>query len=85
MKFERVIINEIRENILTESNIRNLVKLLDEVMDGVAREQRERLENIEEELEDLKRSLGRIWNLIETSDIDMADASMSTANARRSW
>ena len=73
-KFESLIVGEIRENILTESNIRDLVKLLDEEMDGVAREQRERLEGIEDELEDVKRRLGRIWNLIETTDADMADA-----------
>ena len=74
-KFEKVIVDEIRANILTESNIRDLVKLLDEEMDGVAHEQRERLETIEGELEDVKRRLGRIWNFIETSDTEMADAS----------
>ena len=73
--FEKLIVDEIRANILTESNIRDLVKLLDEEMDGLAREQRERLENIEEELEDVKRRLARIWNFIETSDTEMADAS----------
>ena len=73
--FERLIVSEIRENVLTESNIRDLVKLLDEEMDGVAREQRERLENIEEELEDVKKRLSRIWQVIETTDIEMADAS----------
>ena len=73
--FEKLIVNEIRENVLTESNIRDLVKLLDEEMDGVAREQRERLENIDEELEDVKKRLGRIWQVIETTDIEMADAS----------
>ena len=51
------------------------MKLLDEEMDGVAREQRERLETIEEELEEVKRRLGRIWQVIETTDIEMADAS----------
>ncbi len=73
--FEELIVGNIRENILTESNIRDLVKLLDEEMDGVAREQRERLETIEEELEDVKKRLGRIWHAIETTDIEMADAS----------
>ena len=73
--FEKLIVNEIRENVLTESNIRDLVKLLDEEMDGVAHEQRERLETIEGELEDVKKRLGRIWNFIETSDTEMADAS----------
>ena len=73
--FEKLIVNEIRENVLTESNIRDLVKLLDEEMDGVARDQRERLQNIEEELEDVKKRLGRIWNHIETTDTEMTDAS----------
>ena len=73
--FKKLIDDEIRANVLTESNIRDLVKLLDEEMDGVAREQRERLESIEEELEDVKRKLGRIWHVIETTDIEMADAS----------
>ena len=73
--FEKLIVDEIRANILTESNIRDLVKLLDEKMDGVASEQRERLESIEEELEEVKRRLGRIWQVIETTDIEMADAS----------
>ena len=74
-KFEKIIVDEIRANILTESNIRDLVKLLDEEMDGVASEQRQRLETIEEELEDVKKRLGRIWQVIETTDIEMSDAS----------
>ena len=53
--FEKLIAGNIRENSLTESSIRDLVKLLDEEMDGVAREQRERLETIEGELEEVKR------------------------------
>ena len=61
--------------ILTESNIRDMVKLLDLELDGVAREQRKKLESIEEELEDVKKRLGRIWNAIETTDIEMSDAS----------
>ena len=51
------------------------MKLLDEEMDGVANEQRDRLETIEAELEDVKKRLARIWNFIETSDTEMADAS----------
>ena len=74
--FEKLIVNEIRENVLTESNIRDLVKLLDEEMDGVARDQRERLQNIEEELEDVKNQLGRVWHFIARSDsVDVAEAS----------
>ena len=70
-----MVIEKIRSNVLTESNIRALVRVVGEQMDGVAREQRERLETIETELEDVKRRMGRIWQAIETTDLDMADAS----------
>ena len=87
--FEKLIVNEIRENVLTESNIRDLVKLLDEEMDGVARDQRERLESIDGELEEVKNQLGRVWHFIARSDsVDVAEASTSSWNsgsARRSW
>ena len=74
-RFEKFVVDKIRANVLTESNIRALVKVVDEQMDSVAREQRKRLKTIENELEDVKRKLGRIWHVIETSDIDTADAS----------
>ena len=72
--FEKLIVEQIRENVLTEGNIRDLVKLVDEEMDGVAREQRLRPKSIEDELEEVKRRLGRIWQVLETTDIEMADA-----------
>ena len=74
-RFEEMVVGKIRANVLTEGNIRALVKVVDEQMDGVAREQRKRLEAIEDELEDVKRKLGRIWHFVETTDINMADAS----------
>ena len=74
-RFEELVVGKIRANVLTEGNIRALVKVVDEQMDGVASEQRKRLETIEDELEDVKRKLGRIWHVIETTDLDMADAS----------
>ena len=70
-----MVVGNIRSNILTEGNIRALVKVVDERMDGVASEQCKRLETIENELEEVKRKLGRIWHFIETTDTDMADAS----------
>ena len=51
------------------------MKVVDELMDSVASEQHKRLETIDDELEDVKRKLGRIWHFIEMTDIDMADAS----------
>ena len=72
-RFEEQVVGKIRENVLTESNIRDLVKLVDEEMDGVAKEQRQRLETIELELVDVKRRLDRLYNLVETTDLDIED------------
>ena len=49
------------------------MKLVDEEMDGVAKEQRQRLETIESELVDVKRRLERLYNLVETTDLDIED------------
>ena len=45
-------------------------------MDGVAREQRQKLESIDAELEEVKKQLGRVWHFISKSDsVDVAQAS----------
>ena len=67
-KFEKIIVDELRANILTESNIKDLVKIVDEEMDGVASEQRDRLDTIDGELEEVKKQLGRVWQFIAKSD-----------------
>ena len=72
-RFERLIVDEIRGNILTEGNIRDLVKLVDEEMDGVAHEQRKKLESIESELAEVRRWLDRLFRAIETTDLDISD------------
>ena len=72
-RFERLIIDQIRDHILTEGNIRELVKMLDEEMDGVAREERERLETIEAELEEVRRKMDRLWHIVESSDMEVND------------
>ena len=71
--FERLIIEQLREHILSESNIRALVRLVDEEMDGVAREQRVKLETIEGELAELRRRMDRLWYSVETSDLEIND------------
>ena len=63
-----------RGHILTERNIRELVKMVDEEMDGLAHEQRRKLETVKQELADVNRALDRIWRLVETTDLEMADA-----------
>ena len=72
-RFEKLVVDQIRSNILTEGNIRDLVRLVDEEMDGVAHEQRKKLESIEGELADVRRWLDKLYRAIETSDLDMTD------------
>ena len=74
-RFEELVVAKIRSNVLTKGNIRELVKVVAEEMDSVTREQRKSLRAIEDELEDVKKKLGRIWHHIETTDTAMADAS----------
>ena len=74
-RFEELVVARIRSDILTEGSIQDLVKVVDEEMGGVAREQRKRLKTIEDELQDVKRQLDRIWRYIATSDTVMDDAS----------
>ena len=72
-RFEGMIVEQIRENILTEGNIRDLVRLVDEEMDGVAREQRERLETVEGELAEVRRKMDRLWHAVESTDLEIND------------
>ena len=72
-RFEEMVVGKIRENVLTEFNIRELVKLVDEEMDGIAHEQRQRLETVESELVDVKRRLERLYDLAETTDLNIDD------------
>ena len=75
-RFEELVVERIRSNILTESRMPDLVKLVDEEMDGVTAEQRKGLSTIEAEIQEVKRQLGRLWRFIETSDdVDVDDLS----------
>ena len=49
------------------------MKLLDEEMDGVAYEQREKVEAINEELNEIRRRLDRLWHAVESTDLQIND------------
>ena len=73
-RFEGLIVEQIRDSILTAGNIRDLVRLVHEELDGVAQEQRRKLAGLETEVAEVRRRLDRVWQVIETSDLDLADA-----------
>ena len=72
-RFEELVVNRIRSNILTEDSIHALVKVVESEMGGVTREQRKRLETIDSELADVRQRLGRLYNLVETTDMEVDD------------
>ena len=74
-RFDEMVLEKIRANVLTEAVEPVLVEVVEEEMDGVGREQRKRLQTIEYEIKDVKRRLARVWHVIETTDRDVADAS----------
>ena len=72
-RFEEMVVNKIRSNILTEDSIHALVKVVESEMGGVTREQRKRLQTIDLELTDVRQRLGKLYNLVETTDMDVDD------------
>ena len=72
-RFERTIIDQIRINVLTESNMRTLVELVNEELDEVFQEQNERIEAVEEELIEVRRRMDRLWHAVETTDLEIND------------
>ena len=72
-QFERAIIDQIRVNVLTESNMKALVELVNEELDESIQEQKERLEAMEEELSEVRRRMDRLWYAVETSDLEIND------------
>ncbi len=72
-RFERLVVDQLRANVLTDSNIRDLVRLVGEELDGIAHEQRQKLEAIESELADVRRRLDRLYHLMETTELDISD------------
>ena len=72
-KFEARVIAEVRDHILTEANVRDLVRLVAEEMEEVESAARQKLDAVEKELGDVRRSVERLWRAVETSDMDVSE------------
>lgn len=85
-RLETLVIERIRSNFLTEGNVRELVGLVNEEMEGIASEQRQKLDSIESEVADVGRGPDRLWDLIETTNDDQADTLLQVSDLReRQW
>ena len=72
---EALVVDRIKEHILTEENLRELVRLVNEELDGASYEHRERLKLLEGELADVQRRLERLYDALETGKLNLNDLS----------
>ncbi len=70
-RVEDFIVEKIRERILTEETIVELVTLVAEEIDAMAGELAGRVEVIEGELADVRKRLGRLYEALENSDLTL--------------
>ena len=72
-KFENLVIDKIKEHVLTTENLTRLVHIVNEEMDGLAIEYRQRLDSILDDIADVSRRLERLYDALETGKIQLAD------------
>jgi site-specific DNA recombinase len=74
-KFEGLVIDKIKEHILTTENLSQLVRLVNEEMDAATSEYRDRLESVIAQIEDTNHRLERLYDALETGKISLEDLS----------
>jgi site-specific DNA recombinase len=72
-RFESVVIEKIKEHVLTAENLTRLVKIINEEMGIMAKEYRERLNVNLVETSDLESRLERLYDALETGKVQLAD------------
>ncbi len=72
-RFEESVLDHIRENVLTDANIRELVKFVNDERNDVERDLRRQMESIEAEITDVRTRLERLYLALETSDLEIQD------------
>ena len=74
-RLEELVIEKIKEKVLTEENLRELVRLVNEELDTATHEYGERLKVLEGELADVQRRLERLYDALETGKLHLDDLS----------
>ncbi|MCX6006397.1 MAG: hypothetical protein NTZ34_03940 [Chloroflexi bacterium] len=74
-RFERLVIDKIKEYILTEENLRELVRLVNEEMDASFTGHRDQLDATLKEIAEVNRRLDRLYDAIETGKVTLDDLS----------
>ena len=81
--FENSVINKIKEHVLTTDNLTKLVAMVNEEMDGLAVDYRQRLDSIIAETSDVDRRLERLFDALETGKVQIADLATRIQQLRK--
>jgi len=72
-QFEGLVIDKIKERVLTPENLTRLVKMVNEEMDGMTAENHQRLDSTVDEIADVDRRLESLHDALESGKIPIAD------------
>jgi site-specific DNA recombinase len=72
-QFERLVIDKIKEHVLTRDNLTRLVEIVNEEIDDLAVDYRQRLTSVVNDIEDIERRLTRLYDALETGKIKLDD------------
>ena len=72
-KFENLVIDRIKEHILTYDNLKELVSMVNEEMDAAASEYQERLKVVSIEIAGVNQRLERLYDALETGSLQLSD------------
>ncbi len=72
-QFEGLVVDKIKEHVLTTENLTRLVHIVNEDMDSLAVGCRQRLETVIDEIADVDRRLERLYDALETGKVELAD------------
>ena len=72
-KFEGLVIDKIKEQILTKENLIRLVELVNEELDSASNSYKDELDGISSELSTISNRLERLYDAVETGEIALRD------------
>ena len=72
-KLEQAVIDKLQSRVLTDENLEELVKLVNEELKSTSSELRERLDTCDAELKEVKARLSRLYDALETGKLSLDD------------
>jgi DNA invertase Pin-like site-specific DNA recombinase len=72
-KFEELVVEKIKQRVLTKENLHKLVNMVDEEMDSCTSDYKKQLITIDAELQEVSHRLGKLFDALETDKLGLND------------